>query len=82
MSSTSSYQAQTSRSAARIYYGRVTADAAHVTDLVSGRGASVIDGGLFILAVPDPDPMHVNALGISSRSEPPGASLPTIANCH
>jgi hypothetical protein len=47
----------------RIYYGRITAaGAVRVSDLVSGRSTSVIDGGLFILAVLDPDPTKLNEL--------------------
>jgi hypothetical protein len=47
----------------RVYYGRITADdAARVTDLTSGRSTSVIGGGLFMLAVPDPDPTRLNDL--------------------
>jgi hypothetical protein len=47
----------------RIYYGRITAkDAVRVSDLTSGRSTSVVRGGLFMLAVPDPDPTRVNDL--------------------
>src|SRR3954469_1247539 len=67
----------------RIYYGRITApDAARVTDLVSDRSASVIDGGLFILAVPDPDPMHVNALHLVAVGTDGRVVADDCANCH
>jgi hypothetical protein len=47
----------------RIYYGRIAAPgAARVTDLASGQSTSVVDGGLFLLAVVDPDPTHLNEL--------------------
>jgi hypothetical protein len=47
----------------RIYYGRITAaGASRVTDLASGQSTTVIDGDLFILAVTDPNPTHLNDL--------------------
>jgi hypothetical protein len=47
----------------RIYYGRITAPgAARIADVVSARSTAVVDGNLFILAVPDPDPLNRNEL--------------------
>jgi len=47
----------------RIQYGRVTAPGAvRVEDLATGRSTPVILRNLFLLAIPDPDPMKGNEL--------------------
>jgi hypothetical protein len=44
----------------RVRYGRITAPGTvRVTDLVSGTSAAVTDGDLFLLALPDPNPMKI-----------------------
>jgi hypothetical protein len=72
----------------RVWFGKVTArGAARVTDLVSGRGAPVVHGDLFALAIPYPNPggqlpLHLVAYDSDGKvvaDERPFASAPTVS---
>jgi hypothetical protein len=66
----------------RIYYGRITtAGAVRVTDLASGRSTPVIDGGLFMLAVLDPDPTNLNELHLVAYGGDGKVAADDCPNC-
>jgi hypothetical protein len=67
----------------RIYYGRITEPGAvRVTDLASGRSTPVIDGDLFLLAVRDPDPAHLNELHLVASTSDGKLVADDCPQCH